>query len=141
GKRLSGFVDMPADGKARATILIVPGYGKTDVAGGTSWYDLRSLFTSLGIATVIWDKPGCGKSEGRFDPDQSVASSAAEVVDAAREIRKRGLPGAAKIGLWGISRAGWIAPLAIAQDPGIVFWISVSGTDAEENFPYLLESN
>jgi pimeloyl-ACP methyl ester carboxylesterase len=141
GKRLSGFVDMPAAGPARAMILIVPGYGKTDVAGRTSWYDLRSLFTSLGIATVIWDKPGCGKSEGSFDADQSVESSAVEVADAAAEIRKRALPGATKIGLWGISRAGWIAPLAIRQDPGIAFWISVSGTDAEENFPYLLESN
>lgn len=141
GKHLSGFVDLPADGAARATILIVPGYGKTDVAGRTSYFDLRSLFTSIGIATVIWDKPGCGKSEGVFDPDQSVDSSATEVLDAIREIRARGLPGSGRIGLWGISRAGWIAPLAIARDAGIAFWISVSGTDAEENFPYLLESN
>jgi pimeloyl-ACP methyl ester carboxylesterase len=99
------------------------------------------LFTGIGIATVIWDKPGCGKSEGLFDPDQSVDSSATEVLDAIREIRARALPGSGKIGLWGISRAGWIAPLAIARDPSITFWISVSGTDAEENFPYLLESN
>ena len=141
GKHLSGFVDLPADGTARATILIVPGYGRTDVAGRTSYYDLRSLFTSIGIATVIWDKPGCGKSEGVFDPDQSVDSSATEILDAIREIRARGLPGSGRIGLWGISRAGWIAPLAIARDPTIAFWISVSGTDAEENFPYLLESN
>jgi hypothetical protein len=46
-----------------------------------------------------------------------------------------------KIGLWGISRAGWIAPLAMAQHPGIGFWISVSGTDDKENFPYFIESN
>src|SRR5258708_33048197 len=49
--------------------------------------------------------------------------------------------GSQKVGLWGISRAGWIAPLAITQDPKIAFWISVSGTDDKENFPYLLESN
>ena len=46
-----------------------------------------------------------------------------------------------KVGLWGIRRAGWIAPLAMAQDPGIGFWISVSGTDDKENFPYFIESN
>ncbi len=141
GSRLSGFVDTPADGAAQAIIVIVHGYGETDVAGRTSYYDLRSRFTALGITTVIWDKPGCGESEGTFDINQPVDSSAREVLDAIRHLRESKLPGAQKIGLWGISRAGWIAPLAITQDPGIAFWISVSGTDDKESFPYLLESN
>lgn len=141
GNRLSGFVDTPADGAAKALVIIIQGYGETDVAGRTSYYDLRSHFTQLGITTVIWDKPGCGQSEGKFDADQPVDSSAAEVLDAIRQLRKSSTPGAHKIGLWGISRGGWIAPLAITQDPDIAFWISVSGTDDEENFPYLLESN
>jgi len=141
GNRLSGFVDTPADGAAKALVIIIQGYGETDVAGRTSYYDLRSHFTQLGIATVIWDKPGCGQSAGKFDADQPVDSSAAEVLDAVRQLRKSSTPGAHKIGLWGISRGGWIAPLAITQDPEIAFWISVSGTDEQENFPYLLESN
>jgi uncharacterized protein len=141
GNRLSGFVDAPADGEAKALIIIIPGYGETDVAGQTSYYDLRSHFSQLGIATAIWDKPGCGQSEGKFDADQPVESSAAEVQDAIRQLRANQLPGAHKIGLWGISRGGWIAPLTIMQDPSIAFWISVSGTDHAENFPYLLETN
>jgi alpha-beta hydrolase superfamily lysophospholipase len=141
GNRLSGFVDVPAGGAARAMIVIIHGYGKTDVAGRTSYYDLRSRFTQLGISTLIWDKPGCGESQGTFDADQPVESSATEVLDAIQHARECKLPGSQKIGLWGISRAGWIAPLAITQDPKIAFWISVSGTDEEENFPYLLESN
>jgi uncharacterized protein len=141
GSRLSGFVDTPAVGAAQAIIVIVHGYGETDVAGRTSYYDLRSRFTALGISTVIWDKPGCGKSEGTFNINQPVDSSAREVLDAIRHLRESKLPGALKIGLWGISRAGWIAPLAMKQDPGIAFWISVSGTDDKESFPYLLESN
>lgn len=141
GHRLSGFVDAPTTGKARAMLLIIPGYGKTDVAGWTSWYDLRRRFTALGITTALWDKPGCGKSEGTFDADQPVESSAREALDAIRHAREARLPGAGKIGFWGISRADWILPVAISQDPDIAFWISVSGTDGEENFPYLLESN
>jgi pimeloyl-ACP methyl ester carboxylesterase len=141
GNRLSGFVDVPAGGVARATIVIVHGYGKTDVAGRTSYYDLRSRFTQLEISTLVWDKPGCGESQGTFDANQPVESSAREVLDAIRHARESKLPGSQKIGLWGISRAGWIAPLAITQDPTIAFWISVSGTDDKENFPYLLESN
>jgi uncharacterized protein len=140
GNQLSGFVDVPA-GAARAMTVIIHGYGKTDVAGRTSYYDLRSRFTQLGISTLIWDKPGCGESKGTFDADQPVESIAREVLDAIRHARESKLPGSQKVGLWGISRAGWIAPLAITQDPKIAFWISVSGTDDEENFPYLLESN
>ena len=141
GKRLVGFLDMPTHRAARAMIVIAHGYGQTDVAGRTSYYDLRSRFTALGIATVIWDKPGCGESEGVFDANQTVASSAQEVRDAVRGLRERGAPGARKIGIWGISRAGWIAPLAIARDRRIAFWISVSGTDDKESFGYLLENN
>lgn len=141
GNRLSGFVDTPTAGTAKALIIIIHGYGETDVAGRTSYYDLRCHFTQLGIATVIWDKPGCGQSGGRFDADQPVDSSADEVLDAILQLRKTYVSGAHKIGLWGISRGGWIAPLAIKQDPDIAFWISVSGTDDQENFPYLLESN
>lgn len=140
GKRLSGFIDTPGS-PARAMIVIIPGYGKTDVAGGTSYLDIRTRFTQLGISTLIWDKPGCGESEGTFDPDQPVQSSAREVLTAIQQARVSKLPGSQKIGVWGISRAGWIAPLAITQDPDIKFWISVSGTDDMENFPYLLESN
>jgi uncharacterized protein len=141
GNQLSGFVDVPAGGAARAMIVIIHGYGKTDVAGRTSYYDLRSRFTQLGISTLIWDKPGCGESKGTFDADQPVESSAREVLDAIRHAKESKLPGSEKVGLWGISRAGWSAPLAITQDPKIAFWISVSGTDDKENFPYLLESN
>jgi hypothetical protein len=45
GNRLSGFVDLPAGGAARAMIVIIHGYDRTDVAGLTSYYDLRSRFT------------------------------------------------------------------------------------------------
>jgi pimeloyl-ACP methyl ester carboxylesterase len=141
GKKLSGVLDQPANGKARALVVFVHGYGKTDVRGAPPFMDLRRRFAHLGIASLVWDKPGQGRSEGSFDIGQPVESSAQEVLDAVRKLRLRKVPGAQRIVLWGISRAGWIAPIAMARDPGIKFWISVSGVDAQENFRYLLESN
>ena len=135
GNVLRGVIDLPAGRAPRAVLLFVHGYGRTDVVARNWYHDLRSRFTALGLATVVWDKPGCGGSEGTFDIGQPVQSSAREVVAAVRQVREKALPGATKIGLWGISRAGWIAPLAMAQDPGIRFWISVSGTDDKENVP------
>jgi uncharacterized protein len=141
GRTLSGVLDQPAAGEARALVVFVHGYGPTDVRGWHLFEDLRTRFAGLGVASLVWDKPGQGRSEGTFDVDQPVAESAQEVLDAVAELRRRGVPGAQRIGLWSISRGGWIAPLALARDRGIGFWISVSGVDALETFPYMLEQN
>ncbi len=141
GNRLVGLLDRPTDWPASSTIIIVHGYGETNVVEWNSFARLRSLFTRLGINVVVWDKPGCGASEGSFDINQPVEESAEEVVAAVHALRARGIEGSQRIGLWGISRAGWIAPLAIQAEPSIGFWISVSGVDDKENARYLLSSN
>lgn len=141
GKKLSGLLDLPIGQSPTSVILIVQGYGKSNIVEGNWYYDLRSNFVKLGLACVIWDKPGCGKSEGEFDVNQTVQSSADEVLSAIKEIESKNIAGATNIGLWGISRAGWICPLVIQEYPKIAYWISVSGTDDKENFGYLLETN
>jgi pimeloyl-ACP methyl ester carboxylesterase len=141
GKRLNGIIDLPVGQEATSIILIIQGSGRSNVIAGNWFDDLRSHFVQLGIACCVWDKPGCGKSEGEFDINQSVQSSADEAIAAIKELKHRYIQGCNSIGLWGISRAGWICPLVIEKFPSIAFWISVSGTDDKENFPYLLESN
>lgn len=64
---------------------------------------------------------------GEFDINQPVDSSAEEVVSAIHALRKKKEGGSERIGLWGVSRAGWIAPLVIKQEPSVKFLISVSG--------------
>lgn len=142
GNKLVGFLDLPEGHDPSGIIILVPGYGKTNY-GEHNWYfdSLRSNFTQIGFACCEWDKAGCGKSEGTFDLNQSVQSSAKEVLAVIEELKRRNISGSSKIGLWGISRAGWICPLVIEEYPSIAFWISVSGTDDKENFGYLLESN
>jgi alpha/beta superfamily hydrolase len=141
GKKLSGLVDLPVAKAPTALIILVSGSGKTNIVAGNGFYSLRKLFIQQGLACLIWDKAGCGKSEGVFDNNQSVQNSASEVLSAIEESNNRNIPGSGNIGLWGISRAGWICPLVIAQYPSIAFWISVSGTDDKESFGYLLEKN
>lgn len=141
GLALSGIFDTPAKEVSKALIIFVHGYGGSDIRGRNSYADLRQRFNEIGIATAVWDKPGQGQSEGSFDINQSVFSSAEEVLDAASYLRQINAPGSDRIGIWGISRAGWIAPIALSKDSNINFWISVSGTTAEDNFSYLLLSN
>ena len=141
GQRLVGLFDRPVRPASGTTIVLVHGYGRTDVVAQGWHADLRAHFGRLGIHVLVWDKPGCGRSEGTFDIDQPVASSAKEVVAAVRALKAREPAACDQVGLWGISRAGWIAPLAMHDEPGIDFWISVSGTDDKENARYLLETN
>jgi hypothetical protein len=141
GITLSGVIDQPTGGMARALVVFVHGYGPTDVRGWSMYADLRGRFATLGIASATWDKPGRGRSEGDFDIDQPVEDGAREVLDAVAHLRAQGVPGSDRIGMWGISRAGWIVPIALSRDPDVDFWISVSGVTAEDNFLYLLESN
>ncbi|MEL6688588.1 MAG: alpha/beta hydrolase [Pseudomonadota bacterium] len=137
---LSGMFDSPAD-PANGLILFIHGYGPSDVRGWNMYGDLRPRFNALGFATATWDKPGQGQSSGTFDINQSVYDSAEEVIAAEDYLRQTGAPGSDNIGLWGVSRAGWIAPIALLQDDELNFWISVSGTTAEDNFAHLLLSN
>lgn len=139
-KTLRGLIETPEHTTSSAVILIIPGYGKTDFVAGNWFSELRDSLVATGLTVVFWDKMGCGQSEGEFNVQQPVANSADEAVAAIKEIQRRKLVSAEKIGLWGISRAGWICPLINERFP-IDFWISVSGTDDKENFGYLLKEN
>ncbi|MEL7339245.1 MAG: hypothetical protein AAGM67_02075, partial [Bacteroidota bacterium] len=140
GKTLRGLIETPKDQPVSAMVIIIPGYGRTNFVEG-QWYSrLRDSLVATGLSICLWDKMGCGQSEGEFNPQQAVENSAKEAVAAIQEIKRLGLAGAETIGLWGISRAGWICPLINMRYP-IDFWISVSGTNDKENYGYLLASN
>ncbi|MEM6347728.1 MAG: alpha/beta hydrolase [Bacteroidota bacterium] len=139
-KTLRGLIEKAEGQPSQALVIIVPGYGPTDFVEGQWFSQLRDHFVQIGLTVVLWDKMGCGKSEGEFDIQQPVESSAREALAAIEEIKRRKLEGYQKIGLWGISRAGWICPLIIREFPA-AFWISASGTDDKENYGYLLREN
>lgn len=140
GKTLRGLIEKPQTHPSKAIIILIPGYGRTNFVEGNWFSTLRNNLVASGLTVCFWDKAGCGKSEGEFNAQQPVENSANEAIAAIQIIKKLQIPGAEKIGLWGISRAGWICPLINEKWP-IDFWISVSGTDDKENFGYLLKSN
>lgn len=140
GKTLHGLIEQPVDRPPTAIIIMIPGYGPTNFVKGNWYAALRDQFVDFGLAVCFWDKMGCGDSEGEFDANQPVQSSAAEALVAIKRLQKMPAYSRMKMGLWGVSRAGWICPLIIDQHP-IDFWISASGTDDKETYGYLLRSN
>lgn len=141
GFTLSGVLNVPERDDPKGIVLIVHGSGRTNAIAQEWHYDVRQAILKSGYATYMWDKMGCGKSGGLFDYNQSVENSAYEVIAAISALKEKKISGSDVIGLWGISRAGWINPIVINQYKDIRFWISVSGVDDKENFRYLLEQN
>ena len=126
--------------KPNTLIVLIPGDGRTDIESGMYW-DISSRITKMGVACCIWDKVGCGKSEGVYTGEQTIQNSAEEFLTALETLRGIKLKGIYNIGLWSISRGGWVAPLILTHDPSLAFWISVSGGDDKDNNTYLLEKN
>ncbi len=95
------------------------------------------LFAQRGIATLIYDKRGTGASTGevwyrtgdRFDTLVADALSGVQFLLGRPDIAPK------KIGLWGFSQGGWLAPLAASRSKDIAFLMVVSGggvTPAEQ---------
>lgn len=141
GIKLSGVLNFPKDLEPKGIVLIIHGDGKTNAVEGKWWYDVRNSITKAGFATFMWDKMGCGKSEGTYKNERPVENEALEVIEAIKNLKSNKIKGSNKIGLWGISRAGWVNPIVIDQFDKVDFWISVSGVDDDETFDYLLEQN
>ena len=83
--KYNGAIESPNQ-KARGMIVIVPGHGPTDFVVGAEYSELRSFFKRNGFAVCFWDKTGCGKSEGTYNHNQSILSSAEEAIAALSRI-------------------------------------------------------
>jgi pimeloyl-ACP methyl ester carboxylesterase len=104
-------------------IVIVHGDGR----GTRGYYRLmRERFIAAGYATLIWDKPGFGASKGQFSEGNVIAERTAVLLEALGTLRNHpGIDGG-RIGLWGVSQAGYVVATALQQDIGVAFIILVS---------------
>ncbi|WP_343914875.1 alpha/beta hydrolase family protein [Aquimarina litoralis] len=141
GIQLNGVLNLPKDQKPKGVVMLVHGSGKTNAVAQEWYLDIRETFVKAGYGIYMWDKMGCGKSGGTFNYNQSIENSAKEVIAAIDTLKEKQIPGSDTIGLYGVSRAGWVNPIVINTYNDIAFWVSVSGVDDKENFGYLLEQN
>ena len=126
GVTLAGSIVFPA-GEIHAAVVFVHGSGKQ--ARNLVW---AQRFAEAGIAALVYDKRGAGKSGGEYEGNQNVSEknirlladdASAALTTLAGHRSLKGLP----VGLAGISQAGWIAPVA-AQTNGLVkFLVMWSG--------------
>jgi pimeloyl-ACP methyl ester carboxylesterase len=124
--QLSGSIVFPV-GEIHAAVVFVHGSGKQERN-----LPLAERFASDGIAALVYDKRGVGRSGGDYESNQSVSEKNIELLadDSIAALkflrghqRTRDLP----VGLAGISQAGWIIPLAAERSGLADFLILWSG--------------
>ena len=133
--KLAGTLFVPVKKGPHPAVVFFHGSGPQTRESYLRYFAAR--FAERGIATLIFDKRGTGASTGevwyrtgdRFDNLVTDALSGVEF------LRRRADIAPKKIGLWGLSQGGWLAPLAAARDKDIAFLMVVSGggvTPAEQ---------
>jgi uncharacterized protein len=127
GDKLSGSIVFPVDKKIHSAVVFVHGSGKQ--TKNMMWAE---RFAKEGIAALVYDKRGIGKSGGRYESEQSVAEKniallADDAVSALNTLSKHPALKGVPLGLTGISQAGWIVPLAAEKSNVVNFIVLWSG--------------
>ena len=119
------FYRPPGTGRHPAVVMIL-GSERHDRNYGGVGPALGRQFGKAGIACLAWDKPGVGKSTGEYNT-QTLHDRADEALAAVRFLRGRKEIRQDRIGLWGHSQGGMVAPLAASLSTEVAFVIEISG--------------
>jgi hypothetical protein len=121
--RLAGTLFQPASGNRHPAVILVHGSGPEN---REYVLPFARFLVRRGMAVLGYDKRGVGGSTGDWST-ASFEDLAGDVVSAFDYLKTRRDIDPGRIGLLGISQAGWIMPLAAARANGLAFVISVSG--------------
>ena len=118
--RLAGSLLLPPGTKRAPAVVFVHGSGPE---GRWASRFLATQLAAHGIAALIFDKRGVGKSTGDWrqaTPDDLAADAAAAVA----RLRAEPRVDRARTGIHGHSQGGTLAPMIAVQTPGVAFVIA-----------------
>ena len=122
-----GDLRFPADDGPYPAIIMVHGDGPATRHGAVNFGPTIEIFQRNGYAVFSWDKPGSGASTGEFDGEHKLTERAAILADGINALVEHPNIDPSRIGLWGISQAGWVMPLTLELTDDVAFMIVVSG--------------
>ncbi len=136
---LAGTLMLPATPGPHAAVVLAP--MSTD-APREAYRQQAEFFVSQGLAALIYDKRGVGESKGDTR-ETGLNDLADDAVAAARLLKQQPGVDPRRIGVWGHSQGGWVAPIAAARSSDVAFVIAQSGpsvTAAEQEI-YRVETS
>lgn len=122
--RLVGELYLPTNPGPHPTVIFTHGSG--GAGRDNSRYQLEATyFAEQGIASLVFDKRGYGKSGGdwRTATFEDLASDAVAAVD---YLKSRNDIDVSRLGLRGASQSGWILPLAAIESADVRYLILIS---------------
>ena len=124
--RIVGDLKIPGGREPHPVILFVHGDGPNSRNSGVTYPPIMARMLRNGYATFAWDKPGTGESTGQIDRNRVIEQRSEIVLDAIKVMKKRSDIDTTKIGMWGISQAGYVMPKVLSKSNDIAFMIAVS---------------
>jgi dipeptidyl aminopeptidase/acylaminoacyl peptidase len=131
--KVVGDLRIPTEGGPHPAIIMVHGSGAASRNGAVQFSPMIEIFLRNGYAVFSWDKPGSGESTGKWTDGRTITERAEILVDGINVLIEHPQIDPARIGLWGISQAGWVMPKALDFTDNVAFMIVVSG-GAEDGF-------
>jgi uncharacterized protein len=129
--RLAYRLDLPTGTGPFPAIVMGHGSGQVTRHQGGS---LAQRLVAGGFAVLRYDKRGVGDSGGAYESAGNVANSertfptlADDMLAGVEFLKTRREVDPARIGLFGVSQAGWIIPLAASRSSDVSFMILVVG--------------
>lgn len=119
---IEGTLFLPAAPGPVSAIVLTHG------AGLSTRYNLVNealAFARAGIAALVFDKPGLGRSRGENWLLLSIEEQTAHLLEAVERLDDRS--DIASVGVWGFSQGGWVAPLAATRSNRVAFVVVASG--------------
>lgn len=122
--KLAGKVTLPAGKGPHPAVVLIHGSNDQDRDALDPWV---GFFVSRGLAVLSYDKRGVRESGGdwksaHFDDLAGDAAAGVKLLRARKDVDAK------RIGLFGISQGGWIAPVVASRDRGIAFVILHAGS-------------
>jgi pimeloyl-ACP methyl ester carboxylesterase len=135
---LVGDLRLPAGDGLHPAIIMVHGDGPATRHGAVPFGPTIGILQRNGYAVFSWDKPGSGASTGELDGEYELTQRAAILADGIEALVQHPAIDPTRIGLWGLSQAGWVMPLALELRDDVAFMIVLSGgaEDSIEQMAY-----
>ncbi|MCH8267444.1 MAG: alpha/beta fold hydrolase [Acidobacteria bacterium] len=120
---LEGILFAPSGKGVHPAMVLIHGTGAGD---RNTVLPIVHFLVRHGMALLSYDKRGVGGSTGDWHT-VSLEELAGDALAAVKFLQSRKEIDSKKIGVFGVSQGGWVAPLAASQSNDIAFVISVSG--------------
>ncbi|RSM41683.1 alpha/beta hydrolase [Amycolatopsis balhimycina DSM 5908] len=124
GVTLHGTVVAPPGAARLPGLVMVHGSG---AHSREDYRDQAEAFARQGIATLIYDK----RTEGYSQFERSYPTLADDALAAVEALRKRPEVDPARVGVWGLSEGGWVAPLAASKSSDVAFVVTLGANGVQ----------